>query len=65
MRVRRLDQNGQPLKTPGKPESKPITGAALVEEVRWQKSVPTILGKPVRLELRLRNAALFGFEFGF
>lgn len=63
VRVRLLDQDGQPMKAFGEGESKPITTDALAAEVQWTQSPRTLKGKPVRFEFKVRNAALFGFEF--
>lgn len=63
VRVRLLDENGKPLTTLGDPESRPVTGDVLAQEVPWQKSLHLLRGKLVRLEFSLQNAAFFGFEF--
>ena len=63
VRVRLLDQDGKPLKALGEAEASPVTGDALAAEVRWPRSLGALRGKPVRLELRVRQAALLGFEF--
>ena len=63
VRVRLLDQDGKPLKALGDAEARPITGDTLAAEVRWPKPLSALRGKPVCLEFRVRQAALFGFEF--
>jgi len=63
VRVRLLGGDGKPLSTLGKPESEVITADGLTEEARWQKPLRSLRGKPVRLEVTLRNARLFGLEF--
>lgn len=62
VRVRLLGQDGEPLDAPGEFEASPVMGDNLVAEVRWPKPLSTLEGKPVRLEFRVRNASLFGFE---
>ena len=63
VRVRLLNEDGQPIKAFGDAESKPITTDALAAEVQWPNSPEALKGKPVRLEFKVRNAAVFGFEF--
>jgi hypothetical protein len=62
VRVRLLDTDGKPLDTLGQAEAEPITGDALAAEARWPRSLGMLRGKPVRLEIRARQAALFGLE---
>ena len=57
VRVRVLGEDG----TVG--ESAPVTGDGLAVEAGLQKPLSTLGGKPVRLEVRVRRAALFGLEF--
>ena len=61
--VRLLDPAGKPLDDLGAAEARPLDGDVLAGEVHWQESLDRLRGKPVRLEFRLRRAALFGFEF--
>ena len=63
VRVRLLDAEGQPVHDLGAAEAEPVTGDVLAGEVQWQKPLEALGDKPVRLEFRLREAALFGFEF--
>jgi hypothetical protein len=63
VRIRLLDENGQPLMALGESLSKPITGDALAAEVTWRKPLAELRGRAVRLECTARAAALFGFEF--
>ena len=61
--VRLLDENGKPLASWSRPEAEAIRGDQLVAPVRWEKSIGELRGRVVRLEFRLRDAALYGFEF--
>ena len=63
VRVRLLDQSGKPLSDLGEPEARPITGDALAAEVQWKKPLAALRGKPVRLDIVTRQAALFGLAF--
>ena len=63
VRVRLLDQGGKPLSDLGEPEARPITGDVLAAEVQWKKPLAALRGKPVRLEIVARQAALFGLAF--
>jgi hypothetical protein len=62
VRVRLLNPDGGPLDNLGDADAKPIAGDALAAEVRWPKPLSALGERPVRLEFRLRRAALFGFE---
>ncbi len=64
VRVRLLGASGSPSKALGTPEAKPIAGDHLAAQVRWQASLQKLRGKAVRLEFTVRNAELYGFEFG-
>jgi hypothetical protein len=61
--VRLLDVTGKPLEDRGAVEQRPLDSDSLAGEVRSQGSLDGLRGKTVRLEFRLRKAALFGFEF--
>ena len=61
VRVRLLRRRRQADEAFGEP--KPITTDALAAEVQWPNSPEALAGKPVRLEFKVRDAALFGFEF--
>ena len=61
--VRLLDLAGKPIEVPGAAKARPLDGDVLACEVHWQESLGRFRGKPVRLEFRLRRAALFGFDF--
>jgi hypothetical protein len=63
VRVRLLDPAGNPLDSLGAPEAEPVTGDVLAADVRWPKALAALRGKPVRLEVRVCRAALFGLEF--
>lgn len=63
VRVRLLDPDGKPLENLGGAEARSVTGDVLAGEVRWPKRLALLRDRPVRLEFRVRQAALFGFEF--
>jgi len=63
VRVRLLDKDGQPLNTLGEAEAQPISADVLAGEVQWPKSLKLLRGQVVRLEIRVRQAALYGLEF--
>src|SRR5207253_3015455 len=63
VRIRLLDQDSKPLRDLGEAEAKPIGGDVLAAEAQWPKPLAALRGKPVRLEFRVRRAALFGMEF--
>lgn len=63
VRVRLLDEQGEPLRVPGEAEAHRITGDVLAAEVCGTKSLEALRGKPLRLEFTLTDAALFGFNF--
>ncbi|MFO0890399.1 MAG: hypothetical protein U0790_14810 [Isosphaeraceae bacterium] len=58
VRVRMVDPAGQLLA-----ESRPVEGDVLAAPVHWAQPPERHVGRPVRLEFRVRHAALFGFEF--
>jgi hypothetical protein len=64
VRGRLLDEAGEPLAALGAAEAKPLTGDVLAGGVRWPRSLGELRGKPVRLEFRVRQGQLFGFELG-
>ena len=61
--VRLLDDSRQPLDEPAIAQSLPIEGDVLSGEVRWPGPFSDLRGRTVRLEFRLRESALFGFDF--
>jgi hypothetical protein len=61
--VRILDESGKPLDDLGAAEAGPLEGDVLAGELRWPRSLEGLRGRQVRLEFRLREAALFGFDF--
>jgi hypothetical protein len=61
VRVRILAPDGRPMPDFG--DAAAIAGDVLVGEARWVRPLASLRGQPVRLEFRLRQAALFGFEF--
>jgi hypothetical protein len=63
VRARLLDQEGKPLPDFGAGEATPLADDTLAGEVRWPRPLAGLRGRPVRLEFRVRQAALFAFEF--
>jgi len=63
VRVRLRDADGTPLDALGGPDAAPLAGDVLAGEIRWQKPLEALRGRPIRLEFRLRRATLFGFAF--
>src|SRR5205823_3760158 len=55
VRVRLLDEVGKPLAALGDPDARPVSGDVLAGAVRWPRSLGELAGKPVRLELRVRQ----------
>jgi hypothetical protein len=62
VRVRLLDADGRPLAALGEADAKPVIGDVLSGEVRWPKPLGELRDRPVRLEFRVRQGDLFGFE---
>jgi hypothetical protein len=54
---------GKPLDELGTADAIPLNGGVLAGEVRWPRSLERPRGRLLRIEFRLRRAALFGFEF--
>jgi len=63
VRVRLLSAGGAPMEDLGTADAKPLSGDALRADAQWPKPLESLRGKPVRLEFRLRRAALYGIEF--
>jgi hypothetical protein len=61
--VRLLDPMGKPLDELGTADAIPLNGYMLAGEVRWPRSLERLRVRLLRIEFRLRRAALFGFEF--
>jgi hypothetical protein len=62
VRVQIADESGRPLPGFAFAECLPITGDALALPVKWSQNLSTIPSKPVRMELSIRNARLYGFD---
>ncbi len=62
VRVRLLDAAGKPWAALGDADARPVSGDVLAGEVRWPRSLGELRDKPVRLEFRVRQGRLFGFE---
>jgi hypothetical protein len=62
LRAQLLDDAGRPISGFAFADAPPISSDALAAPVRWKRPLRDLKGKPVRLELSLRNAALFALE---
>jgi hypothetical protein len=58
-----LGVDDKPVSSMGELTARPIRDDVLAAEVQWQKPLGSIHGQPVRLEMKLRNASVFGLEF--
>lgn len=65
LRVGLLDRNGLPIAGRRVEECRPLAGAEQPQTVEWgmEKDVSAWASQPVRLELELKNADVFGFQF--
>jgi hypothetical protein len=59
LRVRLLDEKGDPLKGF---EWSNIQGDSVAHPINWTGHLSDLAGKPVRLDFELRNAQLYGFD---
>jgi hypothetical protein len=57
IRVRVLDPTGGPVA-----DAEPVTGDAIDAPLTWSSELKQLRGKPVRLELQLKNARLFSID---
>jgi hypothetical protein len=64
VQIRLVDGEGKPSTVLGDRAAQTIRGDVLAEDVRWPRGAESLIGRPVRLEFRLMDAALFGFDFG-
>ncbi len=62
LQVRLLDLDGRPLPGFDVDDHRPIHGDSLAHAVRWPKPLAKVGKKPVRIEFRLENAQLYGFD---
>jgi hypothetical protein len=62
MRVRLLDVEGKPIPGFDAADCKPIHGNGVALSVEWNKPMSDVKGKPVRIELQMNNAQLYGFD---
>jgi hypothetical protein len=63
VRVRLVGVDGKPVGDLGGADATPLEGDLLAGEVRWPRPLAALRGRSVRLEFRVRRAALFGFTF--
>jgi hypothetical protein len=64
LRVRVVRPTGEPVRGFDWNDCAPVRGDGVALPVRWTGDVQGVAGKPVRLEFRLREGRLFGFESG-
>jgi hypothetical protein len=62
LRVRLLDEQGQPVKGFDWMDGAPLRGDSLAHPVRWNGTLANLRRQPVRLEFALRDAHLFAFD---
>lgn len=62
LQVRLLDPEGRPIAGFDADDCEPIRGDSVAHPVRWAKPLAGLRDKPVRIEFRLANARLYGFE---
>jgi hypothetical protein len=61
-RIQLLDENGKPVRGFHLSDCAPIKTDTLDAPITWKHSLSEVKGKPVRMEIHLRKARLFGFE---
>jgi len=61
-RVQILDEEGKPIRGFRHSECGPVKTDSLDASATWKRSLDELAGKPIRLEISLRNAKLFAFE---
>jgi len=64
LRMRVLDATGTPIRGLDYDDCVPVEGDGVALPVRWRGNAPSLRGRPVRLEFRLRDAELYAFEVG-
>ena len=62
VRVQVTDAEGKPLEGFSFANCRPISADSLAAPVEWKTPLATLRGKPVRLEIWLKNASLYAFE---
>jgi len=62
LRVRLVDSTGRALPGFDWTDGEPIRGDSVRHAVRWKGDLASVTGQPVRLEFRLREVHLFGFD---
>jgi hypothetical protein len=62
IRAQLLDAEGKPLPGFTHADCRPVTGDSLDAPLRWRRPLRELRGRPVRLELRLRQAKLFALN---
>jgi hypothetical protein len=64
LRVRVLEPGGAPISGFDVADCVPVRGDSLSHRVEWKRPLAALQGRPVQLELVLRDARLYGFEIG-
>ncbi len=62
LRVRVLNKDGTPMPGFDFHDSDPVTGDSLEHQVQWNGKTTLPINLPVRIEFRLRNAQIYGFD---
>jgi hypothetical protein len=62
IRLRLLDLEGRPLSGAAPKEGGAVRGDSLAHAAPWRGSLAPLRERPVRLEFRLRDADLYGFD---
>lgn len=62
LRVRVLSEKGAPMAGCDYTDCQPIKGNAVAHAVHWRRPLASVQGRPVRLQFRLRQGRLFGFD---
>ncbi len=59
LRVRLLDEHGTPIPGFDAPDCRPVEGDSLDHALEWKAPLSDLQGRPVRVELIMRDAQLF------
>jgi hypothetical protein len=61
--VQLIEENGHHVDQQQTTNSEVLRGDLIAAEVKWQKRIQSLRGKPVRLQFTVHNGSIFGFEF--
>src|SRR5205085_1348588 len=64
LRVRLVDSSGNDIEGFAAADCTSVKGDSLTHEVKWQRPLTELRGKPVQFEFVLSNAKLYAFEVG-